>query len=276
VNFGGNVALFGRRLVDAVNWSEEPGVLAWRWRAGDAAIRHGAMLTVREGQHAVLLHEGVEADQFEAGAYRLETGELPLLAGLLGGLSGGFQTDVLFFAMRRLIDRRWGTPQPIAVRDPDFGMLRVRAFGRYSYGIGNVERFRMRVLGSLDRLTVDDLEPQLRASIATALASRLGCTDAAFLDMAATQSRLSDEITADLAPMFDDLGLALAGLQIESLSVPDAVQQAMDTRAAAAGAPADMDDVLVAIERLHALHLAGALTEAEFTARKTALLARLG
>jgi membrane protease subunit (stomatin/prohibitin family) len=270
------VGLFGRRLVDAVNWSEEPGVLAWRWRAGDAAIRHGAMLTVREGQHAVLLHEGVVADQFGPGAYALETGELPLLTALLeGGIGGGFQTDVLFFAMRRLIDRRWGTPQPIAVRDSDFGTLRLRAFGRFSYGIGDVLRFQERVLGSLDRFTVDDLEPQMRAGIATALATRLGGGGVAFLDMAAAQTRLSTELAADLAPLFSDLGLVLADLHVESLSVPETVQAAIDDRAAAAGAPADTGDVLATIEKLHSLMQAGALTEAEFTARKTALLARL-
>ncbi len=271
------MALFGRRLVDTVNWSEEQGVLAWRWRAGDAAIRHGATLTVREGQHAMLLHEGVVADQFGPGAYRLETGELPLLAALLeGGIGGGFQTDVLFFAMRRLIDRRWGTPQPIAVRDADFGTLRLRAFGRYSYGIANVQRFQERLLGSLDRFTVDDLEPQLRAGIATALATRLGGGGTAFLDLAAAQTRLSTQLAADLAPLFDGLGLVLADFHVESLSAPDSVQAAMDERAAAAGAPADTGDVLATIEKLHALLQAGALTEAEFTARKTALLARLG
>lgn len=269
------MGLFGRRLVDQVHWSEEAGVLAWRWRAGDAAIRHGATLIVREGQHAVLLHEGVMADQFGPGAYTLETGELPLLAALIEGGSGGFHTDVLFFATRRLIDRRWGTPQPVSVRDADFGTLRLRAFGRFAYSITDPLRFQERLLGSLDRFTVDDLEPQLRAGIATALATRLGGGGIAFLDLAAAQAQLSATLTADVAPLFAELGLGLADFTIESLSVPDAVQAAIDDRAAATAGPASSADIIATIERLHALHLAGALSEAEFTARKSALLARL-
>lgn len=275
------MGLFGRKLVDAVQWDEEPGVLALRWRADGAAIRDGATLTVREGQHAMLLSEGVVAEQFGPGAYRLATGELPLLAalaegGLAGALAGGIQTDVLFFTMRRLIDRRWGTPQPVAVRDADFGTLRLRAFGRYSYAIADGLRFLERVLGGLDRFGVDDLEPQLRAAVASALATRLGGGGVAFLDMAANQAQLSADLAADLAPAFAALGLVLNDFHVESLSVPDSVQAAIDARAAAAGTPASSDDVLATIEKLHKLLQAGALTEAEFNARKTALLARMG
>lgn len=272
------MGLFGRKLIEAIAWTDTPGLLAERWPTGGAAIRHGAMLTVREGQHALLLAEGVVADQFGPGAWPLDTGNLPRLAALLAGDfsgDGGFLTDVIFLSMRRQLDRRWGTPQPVSVRDADFGTLRLRAFGRYAYQISDPLRFLERVLGSLDRFTSDDLEPQLRAGIAARLASRLGGGGIAFLDMAAAQAQLSADLAADVAPLFAELGLALSDFHIESLSVPEAVQAAIDGKAAASGAPADTGDILATIERLHALWQAGALTEAEFTARKTALLARL-
>lgn len=326
---------FGRQLVDVIDWTDEPGVLALRWPAAEREIQHGAQLTVREGQAAMFINEGTVADQFEPGLYRLETGTLPVLTALRNwdkGFASPFKSDVYFFSIRQQLDRRWGTQQPITLRDPDFGTIRLRAFGRFAYRIVDVPLFWDMLVGSLERFTADDLEPQLRAAVVTALATRLGVSAVPFLEMAANQTALSDALKADLAPVFAGYGLELAAFSLESLSLPDEVQAAIDRRAAMAavgdlgrytqyqaaegiaaaagnsggvaglgagaaagvaigqaigaglqGAPAappmpaaGTDDIIATIGKLHALVTAGALSQAEFDAKKAELLARLG
>lgn len=338
---------FGKQFIDVIDWTDEPGVLAWRWPAADREIQHGAQLTVREGQAAMFLNEGTVADRFEPGLHRLETGTLPMLTSLRNwdkGFQSPFKSDIYFFSVRQQIDRTWGTQQPITLRDADFGTIRLRAFGRFAYSIVDVPLFWDTLVGSLDRFATDDLEPQLRAAIVTALATRLGGGQVPFLDLAANQAALSAALIADLAPVFARYGLELASLQVESLSLPEAVQAAIDKRGAmaalgdvdrytrfqaaegiaaaaanpggiagigagaaagmavgqamAAGlgpapqmpaapvapapaapvtaAPVTADDVIATIGKLHALVAAGALTEAEFDAKKAELLAKLG
>lgn len=230
-------AFFGKQFIDVIDWTDEPGVLAVRWPAADREIQHGAQLTVREGQRAVFLNEGMFADQFQPGLHTLDTATLPLLTALRNwdkGFQSPFKSDVYFFSVRQQIDRKWGTQQPITLRDADLGTVRVRAFGRFAYSIVDIPSFWDTLVGSLERFTVDDLEPQLRTAIVTALATRLGSGGVPFLDMAANQAALSEGLRGDLAPLFRGFGLELNALQVESLSVPDDVQAAMDRRAAMA------------------------------------------
>ena len=236
-------SFFSRQFVDVIDWTDEPGVLALRYPIADREIQHGAQLTVREGQAAVFMTEGRTADHFGPGLHTLDTSTLPLLTALENwdkGFTAPFKSDVFYFSLRQQIDRKWGTAQPITLRDKDFGTLRLRAFGRYSFAIGDVETFWAKLVGSLERFTVDDIEPQLRALILTSVAARLGSDDVAFLDMAANQTALSDTLRAAIAPGFAALGLTLTGFQVESLSLPDEVQAAID-KASAMRALGDID-----------------------------------
>ncbi len=272
--------LFSRPLIDVIDWVDEPGVLAWRYPTDDRAIRNGAQLTVREAQSAAFMNEGQMADIFGPGLYTLETATLPLLTALAHwdkGFASPFKSDVHFFSLREQVDRRWGTTQPISLRDKDFGPIRLRAHGRYSFTIKNVALFWTALVGNLARFTLDDIEPQLRATILTALSSHLGTGEIAFLDMARHQTELSASLAEAIEPEFTRFGLALTGFMIESLSLPEEVQAAIDKGGAnrIQQQPA-ADDPFEQIERLHRLMQTGALSAGEFEAKKADLLKRIG
>lgn len=220
-----------KQFVDVIDWVDEPGVLAIRYPMQDREIQNGAQLTVRSGQTAMFYNEGVLADAFLPGLHTLETANLPVLTSLLNwdkGFSAPFKSDVYFFSQKEQTGLKWGTQQPITVRDKEFGPLRVRAFGSYSFRVEDVAVFAVKMMGSLDRLTTADLEPQLRAAIATALATGLGAGEIAFLDLAANQAALSEQLRAAVEPAFAQWGLTCTSFFVESLSLPEDVQTMLD------------------------------------------------
>jgi membrane protease subunit (stomatin/prohibitin family) len=237
-------SFFGKQFIDVIDWTDEPGVLAMRFPAEDREIQTGAQLTVREAQAAAFLDEGQVADIFTVpGLYRLDTSNLPVLTALSNwdkGFTSPFKSDVFFFSMREQIDRRWGTAQPITIRDKDFGPLRIRAHGRYAFAIADVTRFWRLLVGNLERFTLEDVEPQLRGAIVTALASTLGTGAIPFLDMAQNQQNLSMTLKQAIAPEFERLGLTLTGFLLESLSLPEEVQAHID-KASSIRALGDLD-----------------------------------
>jgi hypothetical protein len=179
-----------KQFVDVIDWVDEPGVLAIRYPMQDREIQNGGQLTVREGQTAIFYNEGKLADAFQAGQHTLNTQNLPLLTAIMNwdkGFQSPFKADVYFFSLREQTGLKWGTPQPITVRDKEFGAIRIRAFGTYSFRVEDVAVFGTKMMGSLDRLTTADLDQQLRAVINQAIATALGGSDIAFLDLAANQ-----------------------------------------------------------------------------------------
>ncbi|TGX53526.1 hypothetical protein E5A73_11870 [Sphingomonas gei] len=220
-----------KQFVDVIDWVDEPGTLAIRYPMEDREIQNGAQLTVRSGQTALFYNEGQLADAFLPGLYTLETGNLPVLTSLLNwdkGFASPFKADIYYYSQKEQTGLKWGTTQPITVRDKEFGPLRVRAFGSYSFRIESVPTFAVKMMGSLDRLTLGDLEPQLRGAIATAIASALGTGEIAFLDLAANQAALSEQLKAAVEPAFAGWGLSCTSFFIESLSLPEEVQAHLD------------------------------------------------
>lgn len=239
----GLLDFFSKQFIDVIEWSDEPGVLALRYPTQDHEIQNGARLTVREAQAAAFFDEGQMADLFTPGLYTLDTSTLPVLTALANwdkGFSSPFKSDVYFFSLREQVDRKWGTTQPITIRDKDFGPLRVRAHGRYSFTVTDVPLFWRSLVGNLGRFTLEDIEPQLRATIVTALASDLGTGEVAFVDMARNQSAMSDKLRVAIAPEFARFGLELTGFLVESLSLPEEVQAYVD-KAASMNALGDLD-----------------------------------
>ncbi|MDP5281141.1 SPFH domain-containing protein [Sphingomonas sp. DG1-23] len=227
----GILDFLSKQFVDVIDWVDEPGTLAIRYPMKDREIQTGAQLTVRAGQKALFYDEGKLADAFLPGLYTLDTGNLPLLTSLLNwdkGFASPFKADVYFFSQKEQTGLKWGTQQPITVRDKEFGPLRVRAFGSYSFRIESVPTFAIKMMGSLEKLTVADLEPQLRGAIATAIASALGTGEIAFLDLAANQGALSEKLKAAVEPAFAGWGLSCTSFFIESLSLPEEVQAHLD------------------------------------------------
>jgi len=220
-----------KQLVDVIEWLEQPGQLAWRVPFEDREIQNGAQLTVREGQVAVFVNEGCVADFFEAGLHTLNTANLPVLTSLMNwdkGFKSPFKSDVVFLSRKEQHGLKWGTAQPVTVRDAEFGALRIRAFGSYSFRVADLEPFVSRVVGTLEGLNVSALEPQLRAAIQTAIATALGSGGIPFLDLAANQQALSDRIKGEVDKAFAQWGLECLSFYVESVSLPEEVQAHLD------------------------------------------------
>jgi membrane protease subunit (stomatin/prohibitin family) len=224
-----------KQFIDVIEWTEsEPGLLVYRYPMQDKEIQTGAMLTVRESQLAVFINEGKFADLFKPGLYKLTTQNLPLLTNLKNWdklFQSPFKSDVYFFSQREQLDQKWGTAQPITVRDKDYGPIRIRGFGTYSWCISDPEPFWKRLSGTVERFTAENLEGQLRAMVVTQIASYLGSTEIAFVDMAANQTKFSAQLKDALTPAFKDYGLELRNFFLESLSLPEELQAHLDKAA---------------------------------------------
>ncbi|MET3130196.1 membrane protease subunit (stomatin/prohibitin family) [Oxalobacteraceae bacterium GrIS 1.11] len=226
-----------KQFIDVLQWNEDSeGVLAWRFPMQDFEIQNGAILNVRESQLAVFVNEGQIADVFGPGTHKLATNTLPLLTNLKNWdklFDSPFKSDVYFFSTRVQTGRKWGTPQAVTIRDKDFDMIRVRAFGMYSYRIADPRTFFTEISGTRELYTRDEVEDQLRGILMATMASSLGGANVAFLDMAANQALMAQQIKGDLAPAFARYGIGLDEFNVASVSLPDELQAALDERIAA-------------------------------------------
>ncbi len=227
-------SFFRKQFIDVIHWTEpEGGVLASRYPMQDMEIQNGAVLTVRESQAAAFVNEGRLADVFGPGRYTLTTETLPLLTNLMNWdklFQSPFKSDVYFFSTRLQTAQRWGTAQPVTIRDKDFGAVRLRAFGVYTYRLADPTLFHTKVSGTRDQYAVADLEPQLRNLVVSRMVDSFAESQVPFLDMAANQMELSQVIAEHLRPGFAELGLALETFTVENLSLPDELQKRLDER----------------------------------------------
>lgn len=220
-----------KQFVDVIDWTESPGDLALRYPMKDREIQNGAQLTVRDGQVALFYDEGRIADAYRPGLHTLDTANMPLLTSIMNwdkGFASPFKADVYFFTTKEQAGLKWGTPQPITVRDKEFGPLRIRAFGSYSFRIDDVATFAAKLMGTMEHIRVSDVEPQLRGAIGTALASALGKGETAFVDLAGDQQAMSDRLKEAVTPAFTQWGLSCQTFYVESVSLPENVQEYLD------------------------------------------------
>jgi len=223
-----------KQFIDILQWVEQgDNILAYRYPMQDFEIQYGGSLTVRESQAAVFINEGKLADVFGPGTYKLTTQTLPVLTYLKNWdklFESPFKSDVYFFSTRTQLARKWGTPQPVTIRDNDFGMVRLRAFGIYSYSIADAKVFHTTISGTRDVYTRDNLEEQLRNLVVSTMTSTLGSSNVPFLDMAGNQGLMATKINEALGPAFEKYGLRLDNFAVENISLPDELQKAIDTR----------------------------------------------
>jgi membrane protease subunit (stomatin/prohibitin family) len=223
-----------KQLIDVIQWTEAgDDVLAYRYPMQDMEIQNGGQLTVRDSQMALFVNEGRVADVFQPGLYTLTTRNLPLLTDLMNwdkGFESPFKSDVYFFSTRLRMDQRWGTATPITIRDKEFGAVRLRGYGIYSYRITDPKLFYGNVSGTRDIYYVSDLEGQLRNTIVAKITDVLAHSEVAFIDMAANQGKLAGEIVVELKSVFAGLGLELAQFVVENVSLPDELQKVLDQR----------------------------------------------
>jgi membrane protease subunit (stomatin/prohibitin family) len=226
-----------KQFIDVLQWNEETeGVLSWRYPMQDFEIQNGATLTVRESQVAVFVDEGRIADVFGPGNYKLTTQTLPVLTYLKNWdklFESPFKSDVYFFSTRIQTGRKWGTTQPITIRDKDFDMIRVRAFGMYSYRIADARAFFTEISGTRAVYTRDEVEDQLRGIMLATMANSLGGANVPFLDMAANQTLMAQQVRGDLEAAFTKYGIALDQFNVASVSLPEELQAALDERISA-------------------------------------------
>jgi membrane protease subunit (stomatin/prohibitin family) len=226
-----------KQFIDVLQWNEDTeGVLAWRYPMADQEIQNGGQLVVRESQVAVFVNEGQVADVFGPGTHTLTTRTLPVLTNLKNWdklFDSPFKSDVYFFSTRVQTGRKWGTPQPITIRDKDFDMVRVRAFGMYSYRVTNARTFFTEISGTREVYTRDEVEDQLRGILMASMASSLGASQVPFLDMAANQTLMAQQVKGDLTTAFARYGIALDEFNVASVSLPEELQAALDERISA-------------------------------------------
>jgi membrane protease subunit (stomatin/prohibitin family) len=225
-----------KQFIDVLQWNEDTdGVLAWRYPMQDFEIQYGGSLTVRESQVAVFVNEGKIADVFGPGMHKLTTQTLPVLTYLKNWdklFQSPFKSDVYFFSTRLQTGRKWGTTQPITIRDADFGMVRLRAFGIYSYAIADARKFFTDISGTRAAYTRDELEEQLRGILLSSMATALGHASTPFLDLAANQTLMASQVKGPIQSAFEGYGLKLDLFNVTSINLPEDLQEALDRRIA--------------------------------------------
>lgn len=223
-----------KQFIDVIQWTDQQdGVLAYRYPMQDMEIQNGGQLTVRESQAAMFVNEGRCADIFGPGLYTLNTRTLPVLTNLMNWdkmFASPFKSDVFYFSTRQQIAQRWGTSQPVTIRDKDFGAIRLRGFGVYSWHIDNPKLFLTKVSGFGEIYRVSEIEPQLRQTIVGRMSDAFAESQIPFLDMAANLVEVGDRIRASITPVFAELGIAIDQFVVENLSLPEELQKFLDTR----------------------------------------------
>ncbi len=223
-----------KQFIDVIQWTEESdGTLAWRFPMAGMEIQNGGQLVVRESQLAVFVNEGKVADVFGPGTHKLTTQTLPVLTYLKNWdklFESPFKSDVYFFSTRQQLDQKWGTPQPITIRDADFGAVRLRAFGNYAYRVADPKLFHTEISGTRDQYTVEDVDGQLRGLVLQNISAAIAGSGVAFLDLAANQLSFAQALSKQLAPEFEKIGLKLEGMTVQNLSLPEELQKVMDQK----------------------------------------------
>src|ERR1017187_4150221 len=199
---GEPMSFFSKQFIDVIQWTEPgDGVLAYRYRMEDMEIQNGGKLTVRDSQMAIFVNEGQIADVFQPGLYPLTTQRLPILTYLRNwdkAFKSPFKSDVYYFSTRLQINQKWGTTTPITIRDKEFGAVRLRAYGIYSYRVQDPKVFYEKISGTRDLYQVSDLDGQLRNPIVARMTDAFGNSAISFLDMAAAQQQLATSMLAVL------------------------------------------------------------------------------
>jgi membrane protease subunit (stomatin/prohibitin family) len=224
----------GSQFIEILQWLDDTqDSLVYRFPVYNQEIKMNAQLTVRENQVALLINEGKAADLFSPGRYQLTTQNMPILTTLRGwkyGFQSPFKAEVYFFSTRLFTDLKWGTTNPVMMRDAEFGMIRLRAFGTYAMKIADAKAFFAAIVGTAGLTTTEEITGQLRSTILSRLSDAIAESKIAALDIASKYDELSAHGRQLLAPEFAGYGLELSRFFIENVSLPEEVEAAIDQR----------------------------------------------
>jgi membrane protease subunit (stomatin/prohibitin family) len=231
------VGLFDKirgELIDIIEWTDDSrDTIVWRFPRYENEIKMGARLTVRESQVAVFVNEGQVVDAFVPGMYTLETQNMPLLSTIKGwkyGFQSPFKAEVYFVSTRQFTDMKWGTQNPIIVRDPEFGAVRLRAFGAFSARVVNAPSLLRELAGTDPQFRTEEVEEYLRQIIVSRLGTALATSGVPMLDLATQQGQIGDKLATALTLELSSVGLEIPKFVIENISLPPEVEAALDKR----------------------------------------------
>jgi membrane protease subunit (stomatin/prohibitin family) len=221
-------------FIDVIHWVDDSrDTLVSRFEREGHEIKYGAKLTVREGQAAVFVHEGQLADVFTPGLYMLETNNMPVMTTLQHwdhGFKSPFKSEIYYVNTTRFADLKWGTKNPIMARDPEFGPVRLRAYGTYAIRVIHPARFLTEIVGTDGEFTMDEISYQIRNIIVQEFSRVIASSGIPVLDMAANTADLGKLVAAEISGTLAEYGLSIPELYIENISLPPAVEAAMDKR----------------------------------------------
>lgn len=222
------------QFVDVIEWKDNfERMMVYRYDRGGKDIMMGAQLTVRESQVAIMVNEGRIADVFQPGRYELSTQNMPIMTALQSwkfGFNSPFKAEVYFVNTRQFLDQKWGTSSPVMMRDAEFGMIRLRAFGIYSFRVADPVVFLKEVFGTAAYMTTEGVSGQIKRTLVSGLSDAIAQSKIPALDLAANYDELSQYALTTLAPRIESLGLKLESFVIENVSLPDEVEKALDQR----------------------------------------------
>ena len=221
-------------LIDVIEWTDSStNTMVHRYNMGGKEIMMGAQLTVRESQAAIFVNEGTIADVFGPGRYELSTSNMPVMTKLQSwkfGFNSPFKAEVYFVNTKQFLDRKWGTSNPVMMRDAEFGMIRLRAFGVYAFRVADPATFLKEVFGTMAVATVEDVEGQIKRTLVSGLSDAIAESKIPALDLAANYDELSNFALQVINPKIQALGLTLTSFVIENISLPEEVEKSMDKR----------------------------------------------
>lgn len=222
------------QFIEVIEWLDPSGnTMLFRFPVKGQEIKNGARLTVRESQAAVFVHQGQIADLFAPGLYTIDGGNTPILTKLGAwkhGFNSPFKAEVYFVNTKQFTDLKWGTSNPVMMRDADFGMVRLRAFGIYTIRVSDPGEFIKEIAGTNAHFVTEDIEGQLKRTLVSGFSDVLGESKIAALDLASNYDELSKFIRSKLNEDFRVYGLELTKFVIENISLPPEVEAAMDKR----------------------------------------------
>jgi len=222
------------QLIDVIEWTDSSAkTMVHKYDMNGKEIMMGAQLTVRESQVAIFVNEGQLADIFEPGRYELSTSNMPIMTALKSwkyGFNSPFKADVYFINTKQFLDMKWGTSNPVMMRDTEFGMIRLRAFGIYSFKVSDPETFLKQVFGTASLFTVDGVEGQIKRTLVSGLSDAIAESKIPALDLAANYDELANYAMQAINPKLAGLGLTLCSFVIENISLPEEVEKSMDRR----------------------------------------------
>ena len=221
-------------FIDIIDWTDNTNdTVVYKFPRFQNEIKMGAQLTVRESQIAVFMNEGQIADVFQPGMYTLSTQNMPILSTLKGwkyGFNSPFKADVFFVSTKQFTNQKWGTKNPIPIRDLEFGPIRIRAFGSYNFRVNDAAKFFKEIAGTSSEFTVDEVNEYLRNLAVSRGTDAIASSKIPILDLASNYDEVSKIITEKVKPEFNEIGIDITKFLIENISLPEDVEKKLDAR----------------------------------------------